>query len=202
ATIPESIPKMSFDLEKLDPNLCHLMKEPPRFRLPNTGLLVGAERLAKLNKHVGDSFKAKSFTHSEGSSRAPIEMEFEVVGVLPPESRWSQAAFMDYAYLDRVLHEKKNESDGQVDMALLMVDDQDSAQKVSQVIESNFRDLKCETFATAVARFMEPMRDFFWGLKFVVVPAIVIVMMVVVANAIGITVRERTLEMAIFKVLG
>lgn len=202
ATVPDTIPKIKmFDLDKIDPKMCLKMKNPPG-GLPNTGILMGPDRLAKLGKRVGDIFKAKSFTHSEGDSRIPIEMEFQVIGVLPPDSRWSQAAIMDYVYLDRVLHEKKNEFDGQVDMGLLMVDDQESAQHVSQAIEGNFRDLKCETFATAVTRFMAPMRDFFWGLKFVVAPAIVVVMMVVVANAIGITVRERTLEMAILKVLG
>src|SRR5262249_38716405 len=75
ATVPETIPKIKmFDLDKIDPKMCLKMKEPPG-GLPNTGILVGSDRLAKLGKRVGDIFKAKSFTHSEGDSRIPIEME-------------------------------------------------------------------------------------------------------------------------------
>jgi len=52
------------------------------------------------------------------------------------------------------------------------------------------------------SRFLEPMKDMFWGIKWLLTPAIVIVMTLIVANAIGITVRERTREVAVLKVLG
>src|SRR5262249_35482938 len=48
----------------------------------------------------------------------------------------------------------------------------------------------------------EAYKDLFNGIKFVLVPAIMAVMIVIVANAISITVRERTREMAVLKALG
>jgi putative ABC transport system permease protein len=203
ATHPDKIPFMTDDLENLDPGVVAAMKRPPKSGLPNIGVLMGETRLTRLGKKIGDVFKARSFTHMEGNAgRQPIEMEFEVVGTLPAKSRWADNIFMDYDYLCRVLQDKKNEFDGKIDIAWLIVDDQQSAEQVSRAIEQNIRDVKCETLATAVLRFLAPMRDFFWGIKYVLSPAIMIVMIVIVANAIGITVRERTTEMAILKILG
>lgn len=202
ATFPETIPYMTDDLEELDPELCRKMKNPPS-GLPNIGILLGQERMKKLKKKIGDKFPAKSFTHFTGSGiRLPIEMDFEIVGELPPDSRWAALGMMDLQYLDRVLKDKKSDSDGKVDIAWLMVDDQTSAEQVSKTIEHTLPDLKCETLATAITRAMEPQKDFLWGLKFIVVPAIIVVMTVVVANAISITIRERTTEIALLKVLG
>src|SRR5207253_207407 len=45
-------------------------------------------------------------------------------------------------------------------------------------------------------------RDIFMAMKFLLVPGILIVMALVMANAISITVRERRTEMAVMKVLG
>jgi putative ABC transport system permease protein len=203
ATHPEKIPYMTDDLEGLDRRVLEAMKRPPKSGLPNIGVLTGATRLARLGKRVGDVFKARSFTHLEGNAaRRPIEMEFEVVGTLPGWTRWADLCFMDYAYLSRVLQDKKNEFDGKVDIAWLVVDDQQSAEQVSRAIEQNIRDVKCETMATAVTRFMAPIRDFLWGIEYVLAPAILLVMVVIIANAIGITVRERTAEVAVLKVLG
>lgn len=203
ATLPESVPVMMEDLESFDPAVCQQMVQPPRSRKPNIGLLMGPDRLRKLGKQVGDVFVVRSISHKDGSAaRLPIEMEFEIVGALPAGGRWSNAAIMDYAYLDRVLKDKKSELDGKVNFGWLLVDDQAAATQVGGVIERDLHDLKCETSASAYSRFLEPMKDLFRGIKFILAPAIVAVMVVIVANAIGITVRERLKEMAILKVLG
>jgi putative ABC transport system permease protein len=204
ATLPDKMPVMIDGLEELDPRLCALMKKPPQTRRDNIGILIGPDRLRRLNKRVGDVFKATSLTLREGVSgqRLPIEMEFEVVGELPGTSRWAQGAFMDYEYLDRVLKEKKSEMDGQVNLGWLKLDDQESAARASGLIEREISDVKSETASTAVSRFLEGYKDLFNGIKFLLIPAIMIVMVVIVANAISITVRERTTEMAVLKVLG
>jgi putative ABC transport system permease protein len=129
-------------------------------------------------------------------------MEFEIVGIIPDRSQWADATFMDHAYLQRVLQEKKSDNDGKVDVAWLMVADQEAAQRVSVTIENHLRDLKCETLSKAFSRWLAPLRDFLWGIEYIVAPAIMIVMIIIIANAVGITVRERTKEMAILKVLG
>jgi putative ABC transport system permease protein len=109
---------------------------------------------------------------------------------------------MDYAYLDRILKEKKSEMDGKIMLGWLKMDDQESASQSSAVIEQHISDIKSEIASSGVSRFMEPYKALLNGLKFLLVPAILAVMTVIVANAISITVRERTREMAVLKVLG
>ena len=53
-----------------------------------------------------------------------------------------------------------------------------------------------------IASFIEPYRDLLWGMRWLLTPAILVVMALVIANAISITVRERRTETAVMKVLG
>jgi putative ABC transport system permease protein len=194
---------MTDGLEDFDPRLVELIRKPPRSRLDNAGIVMGATQLAKLHKKLGDVFKAKSLMHREGTGlREHIEMEFEIVGVIPEGNRWSHRAFMDYAYLDRVLKAKKNEMDGKIFFGLLQLDDVASVNAAGGCIESNIRDLKVETMATAVGRFMAPLKDILWGVQYLLVPAILVVMTVILANTFSLTVRERQQEIAVLKVLG
>ncbi len=199
ATFPESIPFTTDDLD-LDPALLELMRRPPRGK-PNTGLLLGEARLRKLGLQVGDQIAPVALNFRDRTAR-PIEIQYEIVGTLPSSSRWAQLGFMDVEYLDRILKANKHDFDGKVNFAWLVVDDQASALEVSRLIEAHNRDLKCETLSSAVTRALEPLKDILWGIQFIVVPAIVVVMTVIVANAISITARERTKEIAVLKVLG
>jgi putative ABC transport system permease protein len=61
---------------------------------------------------------------------------------------------------------------------------------------------KMETFSAAVGSFLEPFKDILWGLKFIIMPAIVLIMCLVIGITITIGVRERWGEMAVLKVLG
>lgn len=202
ATIPEKIATMTEGLEGFDPNLARLMKRPPRTGRDNIGMLMGPDRMAKLGKKVGDVFTAKSISHREGTVIGlPIEMEFEIVGQLPSE-RWGDMAFMDYEYLDIVLKQKRNELDGKVNFGWLTVPDQETATRVATVIERMNPAIKCETAATTRSRFMDPVRGLLWGIRYVLAPAILVVMTLIIANAISITVRERQTELAVLKVLG
>jgi putative ABC transport system permease protein len=164
---------------------------------------MGPDRLKKIGKRVGDVFTARSISHREGTAEGkPIELQFEIVAELPADSRWTQGAFMDYEYLDRVLKEKKCDLDGKIMLGWLKTDDLKSAEQVNGVIDRNIRDIKSELGSTAVGRFLDGYKDLLWGVKYLLIPAIVVVMVVIVANAISISVRERLAEMAVLKVLG
>jgi putative ABC transport system permease protein len=62
--------------------------------------------------------------------------------------------------------------------------------------------VKVETASSGVASFLDAYRDLLWGVRWLLVPAILATMAVVIANAISISVRERRTEMAVLKVLG
>jgi putative ABC transport system permease protein len=202
ATVPDTIPTMVEGMEDVDPRLGLLMKRPPQTGRDNIGVLMGPQRLARLGKKVGDVFPAKSISHREGTGIGkPIEMDIEIVGELPGD-RWGDLAVMDYEYLDRVLKEKKNEMDGKVMLGWLLLPDQESASRVAALIEKRIPELKCETAASARSRFMEPVKGLLWGIRYLLSPAIVVVITLIIANAISITVRERRQEIAVLKVLG
>jgi putative ABC transport system permease protein len=62
--------------------------------------------------------------------------------------------------------------------------------------------VKCETASSGIASFLDAYRDLLWGVRWLLVPALLASMVLVIANAISISVRERRTEMAVLKVLG
>ncbi len=62
--------------------------------------------------------------------------------------------------------------------------------------------VKCETASSGIATFLEAYRDLIWGMRWLLAPAILLTLSLVIANAISISVRERRLEFAILRVLG
>lgn len=206
ATLPEKLKKMVDgldDLSEADFNrMVELVKNPPKSRLPNAGIVMGPGRLAKIRKKVGDVFEAVAISHRDGVNRQPIKMQLEIVGELPGTSRWTEGAFMDYAYLDRVLKATKSELDGKIMLGWLKVDTAPGADQVSGTIEENLKEIKSEIASSSIARFLEPYQGMMNIAKYVLSPTIAVIMILIVANAISITVRERMTEMAVLKVLG
>lgn len=203
ACLPEKIGTMTDGLKGFDEDgkIAELIKHPPVSKVDNIGIILGGERMKKLGKKVGDVFKALTILH-KGADGKPIEFELEIVGELPPNSRWAQGGFMDFEYLSRSLKAVKSELDGKVNLGWMMTDNQSAAIQSAGTIESYLPDVKCETLSAAISRFLEPFKDILWGVKWLLVPAIFAVMTVIVANAISITVRERRMEIAVLKVLG
>ena len=62
--------------------------------------------------------------------------------------------------------------------------------------------VKCETASSGIASFLDAYRDLLWGMRFLLVPAALVSLALVIANAISISVRQRRLELAVMKVLG
>jgi putative ABC transport system permease protein len=62
--------------------------------------------------------------------------------------------------------------------------------------------VKCETQSAGIATFLEAYRDLIWGMRWLLAPAVIVTLALVISNAISISVRERRLELAVLKVLG
>lgn len=203
ATLPEKLGTMTDGLEGYDADgsVAAKIKRPPISGMDNIGIVVGPERLAKIGKKVGDRFKAYAMLQRDNLGRS-IEFEFEVVDALPAASRWTQSGFMDAAYLERVLHEKKSDWEGKVNLGWFQTKTAEEAARFGGIVEKHYPDIKCELLSSAVGRFLEPFKDLLFGVKYLLVPAIFAVMCVIVANAISISVRERQKEIAVLKVLG
>jgi putative ABC transport system permease protein len=206
---PKKLPTMMDGLDELSADqlkdlnaAIKLMDEDPR------RVVLGKERLAALNKKVGERISLYSINFKD------INLDgLEIIGVFP-EGRYDQSAVMHRDLLDRALDSYKTGhnntphpmADKSLNLVWLRVPDTRAYEKVAdQIMNSSlFKTpaVKCETASSGVASFLDAYRDLIWGMRYLMVPAILITMALVIANAISISVRERRTELAVLKVLG
>jgi putative ABC transport system permease protein len=198
---PDHIKPMMDDLQDLPDAVIAELKRDPQ------NVLMGQERLEQLKMRVGDKFKIYSLNYKD------IDLEFKIVGQIPG-SRYNLSGIMNADYFNKALDDYKRKNNGnahpldnrRLNLIWLRVRDKDSVVKVANIIEhsSTFADrpVKVETLSSGVAAFLDAYRDLLWGMKFLMVPAILASITLVISNAIAITVRERRTEMAVLKVLG
>jgi putative ABC transport system permease protein len=197
---PAHIPTMMEDLDKLDPRLIKAMEEN------RIGVLMGKERMAKIDKRVGERFKLTSINYKG------IDLEFEILGELP-EGRYDMSAIMNAEYFNQEI-ERYAQRTGQrhpldqkrLNLVWIRVPDRAAFDKVGSIVENSpffaDRPVRCETASSGIGNFLDAYRDLINGMKFGLVPIILMIMALVVANAISISVRERRAEIAVMKVLG
>jgi putative ABC transport system permease protein len=188
------------DLDPIDEELIDQLAQMTQ------GCLIGKRRLAALHKKVGERFKVTGLEYTG------IDLEFEIVGVLP-EGRWNENGFMNERYLNQAIDAYKGPGGAKhaLDQRRLNMfwvevrQKEDFAQLVEQINTSpafSERPVKCETFASLIANFLDSYSGFIWFIQWVLVPGSMFSMVLLIANAISLNVRERTKEMAVLKVLG
>jgi putative ABC transport system permease protein len=169
-------------------------------------VVLGKERLAAMNKKVGETFRLSCLNFPG------IDLEVEVVGEFP-EGRYNQSALMNREYILDAMEAWKRKNGKPHPMAekclnlvWLRVPDTEAFRQVAdQILASPLYTtpaVKCETASSGVSAFLDAYRDLLWGMRWLMVPAILVTMSLVIANAISISVRERRAEMAVLKVLG
>ncbi len=171
------------------------------------GILLGRDRMERLKKKIGDRFIIHSFNYKG------IDLEVEVVGTLPAR-RYDQSAAMNIDYFLSAIDAYKQQHNGQAhEMAaktmnlvwLRVPDTQSFTQVAAQIQESPqfaLPAVKVQTASSGISTFLEAYRDLLWGMRWLLAPAILVTLAVVIANAISISVRERQTEFAVLKVLG
>jgi putative ABC transport system permease protein len=170
-------------------------------------VIIGHERLQALNKKVGERFTLTSLNFQD------INLEFEIVGSFP-DGRYNQSAVMSREYLNDAMDAYKKDhkgtphpmADKTLNLVWLRVPDSTAFRRVAEQITSSSLytspAVKCETASSGIASFLDAYRDLLWGMRWLLVPAILVTMALVISNAISISVRERRTEMAVLKVLG
>jgi putative ABC transport system permease protein len=171
------------------------------------GCILGRKRLRTLNKKVGEHFQVN------GSQPAGVNLEFEIVGVLPP-GRWDENGFMNACYLNAATDAYCKDHPAlkpvldrrRIDMFWLEVGKKEDFPQVLKQINTSPQftapPVRCETFASLVTNFLDSYSGFIWFLEWVLVPGSMFSMVLLIANAISLNVGERTKEMAILKVIG
>lgn len=202
---PDHIKTMMDDMQDFPDSVIAELKRNPE------NVLMGKERMQQLNIKVGDKFKLYSLNYKG------IDLQFTVIGEMSG-SRYGLSGVMNSDYFNKALDtwssnpnntkkEVRHELDQRrLNLIWLRVRDKDAVVKVANIIENSpkfaDRPVKVETLSSGVASFLDAYRDLLWGMKFLMVPAILVSMTLVISNAIAITVRERRAEMAVMKVLG
>jgi putative ABC transport system permease protein len=197
---PDHILPMMDDMQGLDPQLVHKLKDNPR------ACLLGTTRLKGLNRVVGERFRLHSYDFKG------LDLEFEIVGEMP-RGRYNDSGIMNEAYFYQALDDfyRKNGKrhplqENPVNYVWLRVRDRDTFERVAKTIRTSGvfadRSVKCQTAAAAFGSWLEPYRDLIWGTQVFLVPAMFGCMALVLANAIAIGVRERRQEIAVLKVVG
>jgi putative ABC transport system permease protein len=178
------------------------MKEDPR------KVIIGEDRLATLNKRVGERFTVTGINFKE------VDLEVEVIGAFP-KGRYGQVGVLNRDYFFKTIQEEypKTHKNAQhplaekcLNLAFLRVPDKAAFDKLAEQVESAKEltqpAMKVETESSGVASFLESYRDLLLALRYLATPAMLLTMVVIVATAISISVRERRKELAILKVLG
>ncbi|MGQ9575447.1 MAG: ABC transporter permease [Thermoguttaceae bacterium] len=186
------------ELERLAAQL----QENPR------GVIAGRNVLRLTRKRVGERFKAFGLSNFKG-----LDFEFEILGVLPA-GRYDNVSIMNRQYFDNALegYARANRgrshplADRRLNLVWLKVSDTEAFTRVARQIEFSPRlrtpPVKCETASSSFASWLEAFRDLIWGMRWLLAPACLVSLSLVIANAISISVRERRAEIAVLKVLG
>lgn len=170
-------------------------------------IVVGEDRLEKIGKKVGDEIKLY------GTNYKDIEFECKIVGAFPAGSRMAMNAAMRYDYLLAKLDDYKARkgtnhpvADRCLNLVWVRMPSKTAYQQLAAIVNEpgtfSAPAAKMETFSAAIGSFLEPFKDILWGLKYLIMPAVVVIMCLVIGITITIGVRERWTEMAVLKVLG
>lgn len=187
ATRMDNLRSMAQDLSELDPEL---IKEMRRER---AGALVGSSLMTSMGWETGQHFTCISSSHPGKNLR------FKVVGALPP-GVWATSFFFREDY-----YEDGTGNDSTVNFIWLRVADAKSATSVSSRIQELFHrrepSIKVETESAGVARFAG-RSELLFAIINLVSAVLIVDMVVILANSISLTTRERRSEIALLKVLG
>lgn len=189
------------DAAELRANIAKMEKNP-------RCCLIGKERLQALNKKVGERIKVFSINYKD------IDLEFEIVGTFPDSApRYHQSAAMNRDYLNRALDDyerkkgKKHDlADKSLNLFWMRLPTTESFEMVADRIAAPGKfsnpSVKCETASSGIASWLDAYKDLVWAMKWLISPAVLIVMSLVVATVVTIGVLQRIKEMAVLKVLG
>jgi putative ABC transport system permease protein len=207
---PKKITTMMDGLEKkdlTDAEYAQMLDYQRQMQEDFRRVIVSKTRLEKMNLRVGQKIKLSGLNYKD------ITFEFEIIGLLP-DGKYEGTAFCSREYLDRMLKSYENSHNGErhpfadrcVNLIWARVPTRESYERLAEMVNDpkNFSApaVKMETASAGIGSFLDAYKDIFFGMKYILCPAIVGIMSLVIANAISIGVRERRGEMAVLKVLG
>ena len=164
-------------------------------------VIVSQSRLKKMNLRVGQRIKLYGLNYPD------MEFELEIIGSLP-DGKYEGVGFMNKSYLEDLMRQKPDDyvmKKKDLNLIWIRLPNKAAFERLNAMIgEDQFNDppVKMETASSGIGSWLDAYKDIFFGMKYIMTPAMVAIMCLVIANAISISVRERRTEMAVLKVLG
>ncbi|HLP18246.1 MAG TPA: FtsX-like permease family protein [Bacteroidota bacterium] len=196
-------PRMAVDPEKVFQIYPEFLIAPDQletFKKERNSCVVG-EKTAKLyNLKIGDIMSIRGDIY-------PGQWEFVVRGIYKPKDKTTDATqmFFHFAYLDERMRQEAPSRAGQVGWFVMTIDNPNRAPEISAAVDALFANSRAETKTETEKAFQQS----FVSLSGTIITSlqlisyvIIGIILLVLANTIVMTARERIREYAVLKVLG
>jgi putative ABC transport system permease protein len=163
------------------------------------GAVVGRDLAERFDWHVGDRIPLQA---TIWQTREGTAWEFNISGIYDGEDGVDKTQmFFHYDYLD----ENRAEGDGLVGWYIVRIDDASRATELAASFDQMFANSQAETKTTTekgfIDGFAKQVGDI-GAIMIAIVTAVLFNILLIAANTMAQTVRERTSELAVLKTLG
>ena len=181
----------------------------PEYRLPEgqraawradrTGAIVGRVLADRFGWKVGDTIPLRSniFTKSDGSN----VWDMKIVGIFDATNGEPSTIFFQYDYLN----ESRSFGRDQIGWIVMRVSDTNRSAEIARKVDALFANSSTETKTATEKAFAQSFANQMGNIGAIVTAvasAVFFTMLLVIANTMGQSVRERTNELAVMKTLG
>lgn len=207
---PRKVRTMMDEIDEMqDSELGPLLQAIDSMEKNRQGMIVGVDRLKKMGLQIGDRITLYSRNFKDITLK-----DLEIVGTFPEQvARFKSSAVISREYFNAAMdaYERENRkphplADKTLNLVWLKAGNRPEFNQLAEQVTSapNYSNpaVKCETASAGISTFLEAYRDLLWGAKWLLMPACMVTLALVIANAISISVREREREFAVLKVLG
>ena len=160
------------------------------FRNGKNTAIVGWRLMNRMEWNVGDNVEIRE-----------LRLRTRIVGVVPPQD----IDIEDHMLVHRDYLQKTRKAEGQVSYILALVSKSDDPLSVAKAIDAQMAVSPVPTKTVSAAAYAQAIiRDFMGFIDYLGVVGWIVIAVIVlgIANAVGILVRERTREIGILKAIG
>jgi putative ABC transport system permease protein len=164
-----------------------------------TGIIVGRDIAERFGWKVGQKIALRSniFTNKNGTS----SWDFNISGIFTASNNDNSSVYFHYEYFN----ESRREGKDNIGMVVMRIDDPNRAAEVAARIDAQFANSSTETKTTTEKAFVQGFANQLGNigaLLTAVASAVFFTMLLVTANTMGQSIRERINEIGVMKTLG